>query len=183
MVSIAKEKSAVAEAARQLAVDVMYSEKGQFADARMWRMWHRWLGLPSAALAALAGAAFLADWWGDVAPAIAAFASAAVTAVVTFLKPEEVATRHHNAGVTYGGLRRRLRHFVQIECGLTDRLASDLAATLDTITQEVNALQSEALPISKGAYRAAKKEIESGAASYTDDELTTAAGNLTAGAT
>lgn len=180
MPAIAEDRMPIAARARELAVDVLYSEKGQFADARSWRHLSRWFGLPGAILAALAGAQILAEIGGVLLPAATAFASAAVTAAVGFLKPEESATRHHNAGTEYGGLRRRLRHFVQIDCLVVDVSTKDLAAKLDGLVAEVNELQRTAPPISNGGFTAAKKLIEAGTADYTENELNTAAGLITA---
>ncbi|MNQ89075.1 hypothetical protein D3C85_1043700 [compost metagenome] len=178
MPAIAEDRLPIAARARELAVDVLYSEKGQFADARGWRHLSRWFGLPGAILAALAGAQILAEFGGVILPALTAFASAAVTAAIGFLKPEECATRHHNAGTAYGGLRRRLRHFVQIDCFLADVRTADLAAKLDALVAEVNELQRVAPPISSGGFKAAKQAIEGGTADYTENELVTAAGPI-----
>lgn len=178
MTVIAETKLAIAERARELAVDVLYSEKGQFADAAGWRSLNRWLGLPSAILAALAGAQILADYGGAVLPAVTAFLSAVMTAAIVFLKPEESASRHHSAGTAYGGIRRRLRHFVQIECRLDSVGPGDLASKLDQMMKEVNELQSASPPISKGGFKAAGKSIKAGTANYTANELDAAAGKI-----
>lgn len=180
MPAIAEDRMPIVSRARELAVDVLYSEKGQFADARSWRHLSRWFGLPGAVLAALAGAQILAEADSVLVPALTAFASAAVTAAVGFLKPEESATRHHGAGTAYAGLRRRLRHFVQIDCLVADFSTKDLATKLDGLVAEVNELQRTAPPISNGGFRSAKKLIEAGTADYTETELNTAAGSITA---
>ncbi|WP_309628412.1 SLATT domain-containing protein [Brevundimonas sp.] len=162
--------------AAQLGVDALFSEKGHYADARAWRFWHRGLGLPSAALAAIAGGAFLSELFLPIVPAMIAFSSAILTGVSSFLEPEQKAARHHQTGVAYGALRRRIRHFVQVQCKRDDLSVAQLSDGLDLLTRDINTLHADAPPISRGGFQNAGKQIKAGTADYTPAELAAAVG-------
>src|SRR5687768_6245646 len=91
--------------------DCTYTAKGHFESARVWVRWNLWLGIPAVVLAAAAGA--LKDT-PDIA-GLLAFASAAVTAVLTFLKPSDHAATHQKTGTLYNSLKNRARFFREID--------------------------------------------------------------------
>ena len=165
---------AIVGEARKLGVDTLYSEKGHFAAAASWRKWNYFLGIPSAALSAIAGGSILNDKAGLVTGLVALLASALI-ALSTFLNPSERESQHQRAGVSYGRLRRLIRQFVQIDPFLPQS-EDALRARLDELTENVSNLQAEAPAIPAYAYRAAIKEIEVGASDYTESELDSATG-------
>lgn len=164
----------IVEEARKLAVDVLYSEKGQFAAATFWSKVYIFLGLPAAVLAAAAGAIFFGKADGLI-PGLLAFGAAILTAVTTFLNPQERADRHHLSGVQYSNLRRELRQFVQIELD-TDKKTKNSEATLKDFTKKVHNIQSQSPAIPSFGWKLAKKTLQAGSAEYTDEELELAAG-------
>lgn len=171
----------VAEA-RKLAVDVMYSEKGHFAAADRWKHLQFWMGVSAAVLSGLAGASFLATIFPpdiqDWLPAALAFIASTITALSVVLKPDQVWEKHHGVGVDYGQMRRKLRHFVQIDCQNDEIDDAALSGKLDVLTEEVGGIQKRARPIPSYGHSKAKKEIASGHANYEEDELDAATGPL-----
>lgn len=136
---------------------------------------HYGIGVPSALLAAAAGGTALSEGSVD-ARVIAAFALSAtlLSALNTFLNPNEKAGQHHRTGVEYGRTRRKVRQFVQIASLLDTPEA--LRARLAELTDEVGRLQAEAPPLFKLAHWMAGRQIAGGSANYTADELAAAAG-------
>lgn len=164
----------IIEEARKLAVDALFSEKGQFIAAVLWRKINFRIGCAAAICGAFAGAAILggAD---ALIPGLAALAASAQATLNTLLNPSDRAAQHHTAGVRYGQLRRRLRQFVQIEppFGTGDDV---LRERLNAFTKEIANIQDAAPPLYPKAREQAKKEIDAGYSDYTDAELDSAAG-------
>lgn len=174
---LAGTKAALLDEARRLAVDVLYSEKGHFAAASAWRSRNYWLGVPAALIGAAAGATILASA-PPVFAGLLALTGAAITALMTFLNPSERAAQHQRAGVAYSKLRRTIRQFAQIDVGTMD--ADALRKRLTELTDEVSAVQGDALAIPAHAYAKAMAAIQSGSADYTDAELEAATGSAPA---
>lgn len=174
---IAGTKAALLDEARRLGVDVLYSEKGHFAAASAWRSRNYWLGVPAALIGAAAGATILASA-PPVFAGLLALTGAAITALMTFLNPSERAAQHQLAGVAYSKLRRTIRQFAQIDVGTMD--ADALRKRLTELTDEVSAVQGDALAIPAHAYAKAIAAIQSGSADYTDAELAAATGSAPA---
>jgi hypothetical protein len=121
--------------------------------------------VPTVIAAALAG---VSAW--NKAPEIAIFLSllvTAATAVITFLNPNEKATMHHNAGVSYAVLRSDTRIFAEIEAPQGDDKI--LTEKLHLLTERRNKLNDDSLQIPRWAYNKAKQGIESGEATYQAD--------------
>jgi len=164
----------IVEEARKLAVDVLYSEKGQFAAANFWSKLYFFLGLPAASLAAAAGAIFFGKADGFI-PGLLAFGAAILTAVTTFLNPQERADRHQLSGVQYSNLRRELRQFIQIDLS-ADSNTKNSEVILKEFTKKVHNIQSQSPAIPSFGWKLAKKSLQGGSAEYTEDELELAAG-------
>ena len=77
--------------ARRIEEDTEHSFKGHYNAASRWARYHLCIGLPSALLAAVAGAAAFKHY-PELAGALALL-STALTTVLTFLKPSERSLR------------------------------------------------------------------------------------------
>lgn len=97
--------------------DSEQSAKRHFNAASRWSAYHFWLGLPSVVIATAAGAAAFKNF-GLLAGGLA-FASAALTAILTFLKPSERAKAHNSHGNQYLALRNQTRLYRELEIGDT----------------------------------------------------------------
>lgn len=173
-------RDAIARRANELAVDALFSEKGQYADAATWRRVHYFLGGSSTLAAACAGGAFLQENPSGWIPAGLAFVAATTSALMTFLKPDEQATRHHRSGVAYRALRRELQHFVHVDLARADLSEANLAEQQKGFDARYGEIQKEAAPTSGAAYAKAKKQIAAGEADYTAAELVAAVGHRVA---
>lgn len=144
------------EAAR-LEEDVLYAEKQHFSMATVWSAIHFLIGLPSAVLAALAGVKAISE--EPQTAAILAVASAALTALLTFLDPAKKAAYHHNAGVLYSSIRGRLRRYRLLDIP-DGKNADTLRAELEDLAGEKNKLMQSSPHIGGLAYFIAKSSIE-----------------------
>lgn len=158
--------------ATKLAVDALYSEKGHFKAAEPWRNVHLWLGVPAVLFAFGAGTGFVTDQLGDGVATAFAFISGSLSAIATFLNPDEKARSHHASGVEYAGLRRRLRQFIDIRCEANSSDINALSEDLKFLTDDINTIQANARPIPQKAHQKAKLEIEqpNGTASYSQSD-------------
>jgi hypothetical protein len=101
---------------------------------------------------------------------------------MTFLKPDEQATKHHRSGVAYRALRRELQHFVHVDLARADLSEANLAEQQKSFDASYSAIQQEAAPTSAAAYAKAKKQIAAGEADYTAAEFAAAVGSPAAAA-
>lgn len=156
-----------AEAAR-IEEDSEHSFKGHYNAAARWARYHLYLGLPSALIAAVAGAAAFKNQ-PEIAGGLALL-STALTTVLTFLKPSERSELHKTAAGHYHTLRNQTRLFREIELanGTSNEEAKarllDLAKARDDMNQSSPA-------ISRCDYALAKKDIDSGRTRYRVDEV------------
>jgi hypothetical protein len=145
--------------------DCVYSAKGHFESARIWGRWNLMLGIPAVILAAAAGAL---KEHADLAAGFA-FASAAVTAVLTFLKPSERAAGHQKSGTLYNSLKNRARFFKEIKLG-SGTTSENLRKQLQTLSEARNSLNESSPEILRPAFERARQGIEAGEAAYRADQ-------------
>ena len=162
--------------ARRLGVDALYSEKGHFMAARIWKSISYFIAIPSTICAAAAGASFFKGKHGELAGWLAVAASA-LTGLGEAINPSDRASRHHRAGVLYAATRRKIRDLVQVEA-LLRKEDEQLHKKLQELTTQISKLQGESPAIFAWAYRRAKKSIDRGCADYTEAELNAATGEL-----
>lgn len=159
-------KEKITTEAKHIEEDALYSSKGHFYAGQFWARLHLWIGIPTASIAAIAGASALSqfDHHGVIAGVLAIFVSA-ITAVSTFLNPNEKANRHKDSGNIYNGLRNKVRIFYDIEI----KTIKDEAVAL-SILKELNesrdSLNKESPQIPRWAFLHARKGIEKGEATY-----------------
>lgn len=146
--------------------DVEHSFKGHYNAAARWARYHLWLGLPSALLAAVAGAAAFKNQ-PELAGALA-LASTALTTVLTFLKPSERSEIHKTVAGQYQALRNQARIFREID---RDGMAPEQAkARLLELAKSRDELNQGSPAIARCDYELAKQDIDSGRARYRADE-------------
>jgi len=108
---------AIVKEAKRIEENCLYTSKSHFAAAHFWTNFHLWIGIPTAILAAIAGAIALAEFQHHnvVAGAISIIV-AILTAVATFLNPKENSKSYLTAGNNYDSLLTRVRIFWTIDC-------------------------------------------------------------------
>lgn len=158
---------ALEKEAKRIEEDSQHSAKGHFFAARRWTRLRLWIGVPSAVLAASAGASGF-NGFGDLAGALAML-SAALISVATFLNPNEKASVRQMAGTSYNSLRNRTRIFRKI--ALRDNTQRGEAfKELKQLAEERDGLNKTSPQIPQYAYAAAKKSIALGEADYAVDK-------------
>jgi hypothetical protein len=140
--------------------------KGHFEAARTWANVHLWLGLPTAALAAIAsGSAFKEEV--VIAGTLALLASI-LAAISTFLNPSERSQLHHQAGAKHVALRNRARMFRDLDLR-SGAQESHLLESLRALAQERDDLNLSNPQIPRFAFKRARRGIETGEAVYKVD--------------
>lgn len=158
----------LADEAKRIEEDTEHSFKGHYNAAGRWARYHLWIGLPSALLAALAGAAAFKDE-PELAGALA-LVSTALTTVLTFLKPSERSEMHKTVAGQYQALRNQARIFREIS--LIDGLTPDEAKKrLFELANTRDELNQGSPSIARRDYELAKQDIDNGSARYRADEV------------
>ena len=167
MINELKEK--IIKESKRIEEDALYSSKGHFYASECWTNINFWVGSISAILAAIAGASALSqfDYHNIVAGCLSIIVSC-LTAIMTFISPNEKATAHRNAGNKYNALKNDVRIFYDIEINeLSDQKIVNSLKKLNNRKDKLNAKSSQ---IPKWAFEKARKGIEDGEARYRVDE-------------
>jgi hypothetical protein len=160
----------VLKEARRIEEDNLYSAKGQFVMANFWSRFHLWIGVPTAILAAIASASALSQFDNhNLIAGILAIVVTGLTAVTTFVNPNEKASAHRNSGNKYNSLRNRARIFREVD-SQTAKSEQVLTDRLKQLAGERDELNQSSPPVFRWAYIRAKKGIQEGEADYEADE-------------
>src|SRR5260370_33515488 len=109
-------RATIIEEAHRVENDALYSAKGHFEAANGWKNFHIFLGIPTVICSAVAGASAFSQFDNHTTIAgILAILAATLTAVSTFLNPNEQASAHQNVGNRYNALRNRARTFYAMD--------------------------------------------------------------------
>lgn len=152
--------------ADRLEWDALYTMKGHFNAAMLWNVAHYTLGLAAIILGAIAGREFAGSQNTTVATAVAT-ASAALTAIITFLKPSEKSQPHHEAGIYYGTIKRKARMFQNISLGVNSDVEG-LRRELTELVDAYHARQQSAPPIPAPAYWITRRGVRNGEHTYNE---------------
>jgi hypothetical protein len=167
-----------ADEALRIEEDAEYTAVVQFLAAQRNRAAHFWLGVPSAAFAAAAGAIALSGgslgWAGALA-----LASTLLTSVHTFVNPERRSATQHRLGVEYRALQSETRLFRTIELErLTDEERMARLAALSARRAELNR-QGSAVP--DRLFKKAQKKIGRGDTRHSVDASSPSSSQQTSG--
>lgn len=160
-------KFAIQAELHRIEEDCTHSSKAHFNAGTRWTRHHYWLGVPSVALSAIAGTAFLTDF-GNVASLMSAIV-AILTSLMTFLKPSERASIHKGSGDQYLTLRNDARVFREIRllCACDDQTA---ISGMDEFVKRRNELNQASAQVSTKDFQKARDGIDKGEASYRIDK-------------
>lgn len=162
-------KEKIINEAKRIEEDSIYSAKGHFYAAQCWVNVNLWLGGISVVLSAIAGASALSqfDYHNIVAGGLSIIV-AGLTAVITFINPNERASVHQKAGNKYNALKNDARIFHEIEVDdIDEKSALD---NLKKLNDRRNKLNLESHQIPKWAFEKARKGMEEGEAEYKVDK-------------
>lgn len=145
-----------------------WSAQIQFEQAKRWRGTNHMIGIPSAAIGAIAGASTLATTVGRIWAGMAMLIASALTAVLTTLNLARHKDEAQIAANAYLAVQQDSRIFCEIRLKKMEyeegfQALSELVARL----QEVH---KSAPLVSKKSYEQAKKNIEGGSQSYKADD-------------
>lgn len=155
--------------AKRIEEDSLHSAKGHFYTAQSWSNINLWLGCFSAFFSAIAGASAMSQFcYHDILAGGLSMIVAGLTAIITFINPNEKASTHQKAGNNYSALRNDIRIFYDIEIDKADD--EQTVGELKKLNDRRNKLNIESYQIPKWAFKNAKKGIEAGEASYKIDD-------------
>lgn len=157
---------AVIDESRRIEEDAIHSAKGHFEAARVWRLWHWWIGIPTTVIAAAASVTALNDF--TIVSGVLALLVAITSALFTFVNPNAKADKHLKAGNAYKALHNDTRIFHRVQCqeGLP---VADLRGSLKELNDLRNSLNMDSPPIPRLAFNRAKRGIKAGEAAYAVD--------------
>jgi hypothetical protein len=93
-----------------------------------------------------------------------------LSAITTFVNPNERATKHLNAGNSYDSVCNRARVFWTIDCWSDNADGAALTEKLRRLSEEKSKLNLESPQIAPWAYRTAKRGVAAGEGSYAVDQ-------------
>lgn len=168
--AVSRPREEIIREAKRIEESLLYSSKGHFAAAHFWSKFHLWVGIPMVVLAAIAGAAALRkfDTDGTVAR-ICSIVVVILSAVMTFLNPNDKASAHLNAGNSYDALMNKVRMFWSIDCWRTEA-DEILAEKIAHLSEQKDKLNQTCPQIPPWAYAIAKRGIKAGEGSYSIDK-------------
>ena len=168
--AVSQRKEEIIKEGKRIEESSLYSTKGHFSAARIWRNVHFMLGVPATVLAAIAAAKAFSQF--DAGHAVGGWISicvAALSGLATFLNPNEKAALHFAAGNNFDALQSKARIFWAVDCrgNESDQI---LTNRLKDLAEEKSELNRKSPQISKLAYLIAKRGIASGEADYAVDK-------------
>lgn len=160
-------KTEIAAEISRIEESAMYSAQSQFSAAKFWRGLNLALGVPAAALAAVAGTTVLAEAVSPEAGSVLALLAAALTAVMTTLNAAQRSEQARVAANAYLALQGDARLLRTV-----DVPAASAAQARDRLAELVgrrNAI-NEAAPVPAFfAYRLGRRNIVKGRQAYEVD--------------
>lgn len=151
---------------RRIEEDCVHSGKAQFNAADRWARLNYWIGIPAVVVGAIAGVAYLKDY-----PSLAALFStsaAILTALMTFLKPAERASKHKSSGDQYLALRNDARVLREVQLPAMTKPAAIIEAVA-TLSKRRNDLNQASQQFSRSDFELARQGIKEGEAKHAVD--------------
>ena len=168
-VAVSKTKVEIIKEAKRIEEGLLYSSKKHFVSAQYWSRVHLCLGLPMVVVSAVAGAEAFKQF--DKQHTLAGYLAIGVSvlsAIATFLNPNERATKHRTVGNSYDALMNRVRIFWSIDCW-SDESEGVLTKQLKDFSDHKDKLNQSAPQAFPFAYDMAKRGIEAGEGKYEVD--------------
>lgn len=156
----AKMKFGLGSEAQRVEEDALFSGKGHYNACGPWQSRHRWLGGTSAVFSAVAAGVASQHGAPPLLVVTLSVLAAALTSVITFLKPNEEADRHRRSGDAHFAIKNRARIFRTIELEAESAVEEKLVEALKALSADLAAARSAAPPIPDDAYQKAKDDIE-----------------------
>jgi len=165
--SVSIAKAEIIKESQRIEESSLYSSKGHFIVAYFWSNFHLVIGIPMVILAAIAGSSFISN--DNTTGGILSIIVAILSAIMTFLNPNEKAHNHLNVGNNFDSLLNDIRIFRTIDCWQED-LDRILTERLKSFSSRKSNLNGGAPQIPWWAYQLAKRGIMSGEGDYKVDK-------------
>jgi hypothetical protein len=167
---VSRAKEEILKEANRIEEACLHSAKGNFITASFWSGFHHILGTLTVVLAAAAGTSFFSNGEGhNILAGIISLITAGLSAILTFLNPNERATNHLNAGNNYDSLQNKARIFRTIDCW-REESEQVLSEKLKYLSEEKNRINHNSPQVAWLAYLIAKRGIKKGEGSYDVDK-------------
>jgi hypothetical protein len=169
-----KAKGQIIDEAKRLEETTLYSFKGHHHAAAGWAKGHLWLGLPTAILSTIVGAATFSQYAKQY-PEVAFIAGcisisvAVLSGVTTFLNPNKREVAHLAAAHGFDKINNDARVFWSVECWLEES-ETILTVKLRELIDRKNELNGKSPQIPDWAYQRAKRGILAGEAEFKVDQ-------------
>jgi hypothetical protein len=168
---VSKTKEEIIREAKRIEEALLYSSKGHFVASHFWQTFHLWIGIPAVILSATAGAsAFAAFDHSHVVAGVISIVVAVLSAIITFLNPNEKRASHLTAGNHYDSLMNKIRIFWSIDCW-REESEQVLTEKLKYFSEQKDRLNEGCPQIPPWAYSRAKKGIADGESAYVVDKM------------
>ena len=164
---VSKAKLEIMKESQRIEESSLYSAKGHFAAAHTWTKFHLFIGVPIVVLAAIAGSSFISN--NNVLAGVLSLVIAVLSAVMTFLNPNERSSSHLNAGNIYDVLQNEVRIFRTIDCW-REESEQILTERLKNFSDQKGKLNQSSPQIPWWAYQIAKRGIKAGEGSFEVDK-------------
>ncbi len=168
-VSISKAKDEIIKEAQRIEEALLISSKKHFVSAQCWGIFHTVLGLPMVVISAVASVQAFKQF--DNQHVLAGYLSilvAVLSAIMTFLNPNERASKHTTAGNGYDALMNRVRIFWSIDCW-GEGSEAVLTKELKDFSEQKNKLNQNAPEPLFFTYHIANRGIAAGQGKYEVD--------------
>ncbi len=163
---VSKAKLEIMKESQRIEESTRYSSKCHFAAAYIWSIFHFIIGIPIVVLAAVAGSSFVCN--NNVLAGFSVII-AVLSAVMTFLNPNEKSNSHLNAGNSYDALQNEVRIFRTVDCW-QEGSEQILTERLKNYSTQKDKLNQGSPQIPWWAYQIAKRGIKTGEGSYEVDK-------------
>ncbi len=169
---ISRAREEILKEANRIEEACLHTAKGHFITASFWSGFHHILGLCIVVLAAVAGTSFFSGGEKqNITAGVISLVTAGLSAVLTFLNPNERATNHLNAGNNYDSLQNKARIFRTVDC-LREDTEQVLTERLKYYSEKKDQINQQSPQVSWLAYLVAKVGINKGEGSYMVDKET-----------
>jgi hypothetical protein len=161
--------------AQRLEESTRDSSKGHHCAAERWSKRGNQLGIPTAIISGITSLAVFAQaskdiWWIGAIAAILSVIVTILTTLTTVLKPTDRENAHLAAGNAYNKLNNATRVFWSIECWTATATEESMAAKLNDLVAQKDALNAESPQVPPWAWAMAKERIAKGESTYAVDK-------------
>jgi hypothetical protein len=151
--------AAVESEARRIERETACAARAHRMATSAWRRIYFALGVPTTALAAIAGASALGHY--RVLAAVFALAAAISSALMTFTNPAEQVAEHRKASSRYQAVANRARLLWEVSC-VGEAGTESLRQELDELIEEWSKTSEGSPPLFESINRRAQRQAEEG---------------------